>query len=417
MTELKKIILATILVLVFTNFISASNSQSISIEVFHDHRGEHEFCEIRWNEKEYSSTIKDEFRVVDCENFLNNIQSSRGWTIEIENFFNDFDKFYSCEKSKWDNAEDLLNERNKIKIGDATNQYTLTRFCSQDQIPNPDTIAPVITNINTNPQMPFTNSGVDQKIKIYFDSDEYPVTIKFKLYDQEQNLVNSQGLTSVPSPNYLPVNYLISQLDEGKYYLYMTATDNSGNSKEYFVGSFEVKYPVHIDTTAPVITIISPKRTETSSTILFKINTDEQATAWFNIEDETTNITMDETTQNTFTYTLKNMKEGKYILNFYARDVAGNLRTEQAKLTIKFEDNENNCLNYLGNSNNNPTFEFNTLQLQEPSTNSQTISQSPINMNLDLDNQTNYSNFILYLIIAGIFLVLILILVVYLMRR
>jgi len=409
MTEFRKVILTIALFLVLTNFISAVNSQSVSIEVFHDHRGDHEFCEIRWNGEEYSSKIKDEFRIVDCEDFLNNVQASRGWTIEIENFFNDFDKVYSCKESGWNNAGDLLNENNKIKIGEATDKYTLTRYCEAGE--TPDTTAPVITDIDTNPNMPFTNDGDQQNLIVDFNSNEYPITIRFNLYNDDDNLVNSQGPISIPNSNSLPVNYVIpANLDEGNYYLYMTATDSSGNSRTVYIGTFNVNYGT--DTTAPVITVVSPDKVESSSTILFKIKTNEPATAWFNVKDLTTNRTMNAEAGNVFTYSLKNMKEGEYTVRFYARDLAGNLAEKQIRFEIDFTDNHQN------NDDENKTFEFgNELISLNQKTKTGTTHQTPIELNLEATTKKASSNCLLWLLILGIILLLLLILIIYLMKR
>jgi len=412
MTNLKKMILTIAIVLVLTNLISVIDAESISIEVFHDHRGDHEFCEIRWNSDEYTSKVREEFKIIDCENFLNNIQSSRGWTIEIENFIQDFNNFYQCEKSKWENSNDLLNEGNIQRIGQATDKYTLTRFCDANQNPNPqDTTAPVITNIQTNPQMPFINYGDEQKINIYFDSNEYPITINFKLYDENQQVVDSQSI-SIQSAN-SQANYLVpAQLIDGEYTLYMIAKDNAGNSKEYFVGKFKVisQNPNPQDTTAPVITIISPNKIERSSTILFKIKTNEQSKAWFNLDNE--EFKMNAIGENTFTYTLKNMKQGKYKINFYAEDLSGNKTNKKLEFEIDF-DNDNSH----SNSNNFQTLEFNNNAIQTQPT--KIISSSPqeqITFNLVAEN-SKATNYILLSFIFGILILLILILIVYMMKR
>ena len=525
MTNLKKIILTIAIILVLTNFISVINAESISIEVFHDHRGDHEFCEIKWNSDEYTSKVREEFKIVDCENFLNNIQPSRGWTQEIEHFVNDFNNFYQCEKSKWENANDLLNDQNVQRIGEATDKYTLTRFCDANQEPNPDTTAPVITNIQTNPLMPFINYGDEQKINIYFDSNEYPIEIKLKLYNENQELINSQGPIEILSPNYFPVNYLVpAQLSDGEYYLYMTAIDNAENSKEYFVGKFKVKsqepnpdttapvitniqtnplmpfinygdeqkiniyfdsneYPIEIklklynenqelinsqgpieilspnyfpvnylvpaqlsdgeyylymtaidnaenskeyfvgkfkvksqepnpDTTAPVITIISPNKIERTSTILFKIKTNEQSKTWFSLDNE--NFKMNDVGENTFIYTLKDMKEDEYKIIFYAEDLSGNKANKKLEFEIDFYDQES-CSNC--NSNNFQTLEFNNNAIQtQPNKIISSSPQESVDLNIIAENPSRI-NYILWIFIFGILILLILILIVYLLRK
>jgi len=414
MTNLKKIILTIAIILVLTNFISVINAESISIEVFHDHRGDHEFCEIKWNSDEYTSKVREEFKIVDCENFLNNIQPSRGWTQEIEHFVNDFNNFYQCEKSKWENANDLLNDQNVQRIGEATDKYTLTRFCDANQEPNPDTTAPVITNIQTNPLMPFINYGDEQKINIYFDSNEYPIEIKLKLYNENQELINSQGPIEILSPNYFPVNYLVpAQLSDGEYYLYMTAIDNAENSKEYFVGKFKVKsQEPNPDTTAPVITIISPNKIERTSTILFKIKTNEQSKTWFSLDNE--NFKMNDVGENTFIYTLKDMKEDEYKIIFYAEDLSGNKANKKLEFEIDFYDQES-CSNC--NSNNFQTLEFNNNAIQtQPNKIISSSPQESVDLNIIAENPSRI-NYILWIFIFGILILLILILIVYLLRK
>lgn len=100
--------------------------------------------------------------------------------------------------------------------------------------------APVITNIITDPIMPFVNNGSTQNLIVDFDSSIYPITIIFNLYNST-SLVDTQGGINVVNDSVLPITYIIPiNLNNGIYFLNMTATNAIGNSSTYFIGSFTV---------------------------------------------------------------------------------------------------------------------------------------------------------------------------------
>jgi len=94
------------------------------------------------------------------------------------------------------------------------------------------------------------------------------------------------------------------------------------------------------DITPPEITIISPQNKEYDvSDILFKIRTNEYATAWFKL-DNGTSISMD--TEDNFLFEkIKNVNDGEHEVIFYAKDSAGNIGTKSIEFSVDTEENDN----------------------------------------------------------------------------
>lgn len=104
-----------------------------------------------------------------------------------------------------------------------------------------DTTAPVITNIVTNPAMPFINNGSTQRISIQFNSSEYPVTSILLLYNSANALVTSQGPFTITATSGLPITFTIpGGMFNGTYTLKMSAADESGNTAIVTIGQFTV---------------------------------------------------------------------------------------------------------------------------------------------------------------------------------
>jgi hypothetical protein len=103
-----------------------------------------------------------------------------------------------------------------------------------------DTTAPIISNITTDPVMPFINNGDSQDLVIDFVSSEYPLFVKFEIhnnttifYTQTADLENSSIL---PFILHIPNN-----LTDGEYHLTLHASDIFGNTASYHIGMFSVK--------------------------------------------------------------------------------------------------------------------------------------------------------------------------------
>jgi hypothetical protein len=111
------------------------------------------------------------------------------------------------------------------------------------------------------------------------------------------------------------------------------ASDNSGNEANTSI-SFIVNTTI-TDTTAPVITIISPTENETikSKSLDIELTTDENATVKFKL-DEGNSKTMDNDEDHIFTYSLNKLHNGEHTLTITATDTAGNVATKNVTFEI-----------------------------------------------------------------------------------
>ena len=92
------------------------------------------------------------------------------------------------------------------------------------------------------------------------------------------------------------------------------------------------------DTTAPIITVISPQegREYDDSEIIFEITTNEAVSnAWFNVDG--VNITMNNHNNSLFNYALT-LPDGDYDVAFHAMDLAGNTGTASVSFSIDDDD-------------------------------------------------------------------------------
>jgi len=99
-----------------------------------------------------------------------------------------------------------------------------------------------ITNVRTEPSLPLINDGDSQNIHVFFDSNRYPVDVKFILTDSDGVIVDSTSSIIVNDQTELPVIYtLSSELAEGDYELEMEVSDEFGNVAEIVLGSITVE--------------------------------------------------------------------------------------------------------------------------------------------------------------------------------
>ena len=200
-----------------------------------------------------------------------------------------------------------------------------------------DTIAPVITNIATNPAPPIYNNGSTQNITTNFTSSEYPINITFYIYYSNGSVANTQGPTTITNSGQLPVNYTIpANLPDGNYTVNMTAADSMGNNATVYVGAFTV------DKTKPLIQFVYP--TETSGTVLtnrsnIQVNVTATDANLANITvrfyNSTSLISSITTTTSPNFNDFTSLPNGIYFVNATAYDYAGNLNsTATSNVTI-----------------------------------------------------------------------------------
>jgi len=111
------------------------------------------------------------------------------------------------------------------------------------------------------------------------------------------------------------------------------AVDEAGNDASASV-TFSVDTTV-ADTTAPVITIVSPEENDTikSRSLDVEITTDENATVTLQLDDEDT-VTMNNDEDHIFTYELSGLDNGEHTITFVATDTAGNIREEEVTFNV-----------------------------------------------------------------------------------
>ncbi|VVB83069.1 Uncharacterised protein [uncultured archaeon] len=148
----------------------------------------------------------------------------------------------------------------------------------------------------------------------------------------------SGGLTSVPLTSVSGLNNWI-----------VYATDSAGNSASASI-SFTVDLSAP-DTTAPVITIVSPENREYSTNRLtFEITTDETATAEFSI-DGGSRTAMTSHSGNDFTYIVGGIDNGNHTIIFYAKDASNN----EANKSISFSVHKSSSSGGIGNIDSQTT--------------------------------------------------------------
>ncbi len=107
------------------------------------------------------------------------------------------------------------------------------------------------------------------------------------------------------------------------------------------VATVKINVKETADTTAPVITIISPRdRTYDDDDVLFKITTNEDVSeAWFNL-DGGSRVSMTKVDSRTFTYSARNLDDDSYTITFYAKDLAGNIGSKSVDFEVDTDNGD-----------------------------------------------------------------------------
>lgn len=140
-------------------------------------------------------------------------------------------------------------------------------------------------------------------------------------------IIDSEGLISGVAPE-------VSQ--DTLYTVSVSAYDGEDTAIQTYI--LKVKDVGANDTTAPVITIISPKeRTYRHENILFKIETDESAEAWFILDGRSYDL--EEVEDKVFRKRL-DLENGRYTVTFYAQDNAGNVGSKSVDFRVRIKDDD-----------------------------------------------------------------------------
>lgn len=127
-----------------------------------------------------------------------------------------------------------------------------------------------------------------------------------------------------------PIFYNFS---EGSHTIIAYANNSAGEVSANVTFFVNLTRPIIPDTTAPVITVISPQLiTYNTSNISLEIITNENATAWFSFNN--TNTTMTALNSTHFTSILNNLSNGNYTIIFYARDSSENVGNTSISFSI-----------------------------------------------------------------------------------
>jgi len=119
----------------------------------------------------------------------------------------------------------------------------------------------------------------------------------------------------------------------GIYTITYNVKDNAGNFAAPVTRTVQVVED-GTDTTAPIITVITPQpATYSTSNMRFRISTNEPAITEYSL-DGTANVQMTETSTNTFDSGLLTLIEGSHTVTFTAVDAAGNTATESVNFFV-----------------------------------------------------------------------------------
>ena len=195
--------------------------------------------------------------------------------------------------------------------GNSATAFRTINVTNQNIIPQ-DTTAPVITLIGNNPQIiQLGNPYIELGATATDDVDG----------DLSSSIIINASLVNTSIVGLYNVTYNVA--------------DSSGNQATEVNRTINVT-SAQVDTTVPIITIISPKdKTYKTNKISFEVKVNEDAVVWYSLNGGY-NITMTETSNLVFEHERK-LSNDDYEVIFYAIDSAGNIGTKD----VSFEVNKN----------------------------------------------------------------------------
>ena len=193
---------------------------------------------------------------------------------------------------------------------------------TEEPEPEPDTTAPVIQILSPTEGITY-NAPVE-----YFNFIATDTNLDICSYSVDD------GVTIIPvscTSGILTVVDLTSVEGTNTWTVY--AQDDAGNPAEASV-TFTVDTTVE-DTTSPTINIISPEAIEyDSDTITFEIVIDEDTNVVEMSLNGATSISMINSTDHVFTYTLTDIADGTHTVVFYVEDTSSNTAEQSVTFTI-----------------------------------------------------------------------------------
>ncbi|MBW2989591.1 hypothetical protein KY358_04720, partial [Candidatus Woesearchaeota archaeon] len=185
-----------------------------------------------------------------------------------------------------------------------------------------DNTPPSISNISSEPELPFTNNGSSQNISVSFASGEYPINLTFSLFNSSGSRVHAQGPEQVIGASGLPIRFTMPKgLADGNYTLNMTASDPSQNNETHLIGIILVSVP------APAIISYSvfPLALINGSAVNLYISASAFEAVWANItspDGTAQKLILTEGQNTTFAGT---SQPGRYNITFYANNTQDDL--------------------------------------------------------------------------------------------
>ena len=162
------------------------------------------------------------------------VQLYAGVRFRLDTLWNDPANVYNTANAQY--GEGIYRAR--VDVYDQFNNLITTATDIFDFIPIITDLV-VITDPDGNGTT--VNNNSDTIIPINFTSSTFPINVTFELYDIGDNLVDTQGPTTVNSQDELPIDYQVpAGLPLGDYDLYMIITLPDGTSQTFFVTTVTV---------------------------------------------------------------------------------------------------------------------------------------------------------------------------------
>jgi hypothetical protein len=135
-----------------------------------------------------------------------------------------------------------------------------------------------LTGITTIPTIPIQNNKSQQTIKIYFQSNKYPVTIVIKLYNTDNTLMKTSSSMLISSQNQLPISYILpSQLNIGNHTLTITGI-SSQSTQTVTIGNINVQnFVTSTNSSQQINSIETNQQTDSTSSSSSSSNTTSQS--------------------------------------------------------------------------------------------------------------------------------------------
>ncbi len=200
-------------------------------------------------------------------------------------------------------------------------------------------INPIISNITTNPELPFVNDGKKEVIKVNFNVRDFPINISFKLHDSQTNLILENSIVNITNSTQLPIDFIIpDNLNNGEYTIIINVKEQDGTESSFNIGKFFVSQlaeplpsieDITTNPSLPLTTSSGGEKITIDFTIAVPINVtlllyDSQG----NLINTQGNISINDNSNLPISYIVPtSLSPGTYTLNMTAEDSQGNINS------------------------------------------------------------------------------------------